>query len=165
MRRSAALAPALLLLCAAAPAQLLAARGHWAALRFGPACEAGARPLPPSSRREAEARAGFRFEADGAPLGRFHARLSREPRVGASVILTVGRQPFLLAARGPWAFSRGAGQDAAILSAVRGARGMRVESRDRAGRRFADRYLLDGAPTAIDAAAAACALAKASDRN
>jgi hypothetical protein len=34
---------------------------------------------------------------------------------------------------------------------------MRIEARDRAGRRFADRYLLAGAPTAIDPAAAACA--------
>ena len=34
---------------------------------------------------------------------------------------------------------------------------MRVEGRDAGGRRFADRYLLNGAPTAIDAAAAGCA--------
>jgi hypothetical protein len=34
---------------------------------------------------------------------------------------------------------------------------MRVDSRDQAGGRFVDRYLLEGAPTAIDAAAARCA--------
>jgi hypothetical protein len=34
---------------------------------------------------------------------------------------------------------------------------MTVESRDGAGRRFVDPYALDGAATAIDAAAAACA--------
>jgi hypothetical protein len=34
---------------------------------------------------------------------------------------------------------------------------MRIEGRDLAGRRFADPYPLDGAPTAIDAAAARCA--------
>jgi hypothetical protein len=34
---------------------------------------------------------------------------------------------------------------------------MRIESREATGRRFIDRYLLDGAPTAIDAAAARCA--------
>ena len=45
----------------------------------------------------------------------------------------------------------------AIIAAMRGARSMRVEARDQRGRRFADRYLLDGAPTAIDAAAAGCA--------
>ena len=36
--------------------------------------------------------------------------------------------------------------------------GMRIEARDSGGRRLSDRYLLDGAPTAIDAAAAACSL-------
>jgi len=33
-----------------------------------------------------------------------------------------------------------------------------VQSRDGFGARFSDPYLLDGAPTAIDAAAARCAL-------
>jgi hypothetical protein len=33
---------------------------------------------------------------------------------------------------------------------------MRIEARDEAGRRMVDRYVLNGAPTAIDAAAAAC---------
>jgi hypothetical protein len=35
---------------------------------------------------------------------------------------------------------------------------MGVTSRDGAGVRFSDPYLLDGAPTAIDSAAARCAL-------
>jgi hypothetical protein len=35
---------------------------------------------------------------------------------------------------------------------------MSVTSRDGAGVRFSDPYLLDGAPTAIDSAAARCAL-------
>jgi hypothetical protein len=35
---------------------------------------------------------------------------------------------------------------------------MNIASRDGAGGRFSDPYLLDGAPTAIDAAAARCAL-------
>jgi hypothetical protein len=34
---------------------------------------------------------------------------------------------------------------------------MKVEARDPAGRRFRDYYLLGGAPTAIDVAAARCA--------
>ncbi len=72
-------------------------------------------------------------------------------------MLTIGARPFMLVSRGDWAWSRGPLQEAAILSAARGASAMRVEARDGAGRRFADRYLLDGAPTAIDAAAAACA--------
>ncbi len=146
------------LVAAAAPPvrpRILFAQGSWAALQFGPRCEAAARPLPPATRRQPEARAGFAF-APGR-LGEFHVRLSRAPRAGSSVLLTIGDRPFLLVARGDRAWSRGALQEAAILAAARLARSMRVDARDAAGRRFADRYLLDGAPTAIDAAAAACA--------
>jgi len=74
------------------------------------------------------------------------------------VMLKVGDQPFLLVARDGWAWSRGPGQAQAIIDALRTATNMRVESRDAAGVRFTDPYLLDGAPTAIDAAAARCAL-------
>ena len=72
-------------------------------------------------------------------------------------MLTIGERPFMLIARGDWAWSRGPLQEAAILDAVRAATSMRIEARDGGGRRFADRYLLNGAPTAIDAAAAGCA--------
>ena len=46
----------------------------------------------------------------------------------------------------------------AIIEALRNATNMNITSRDAAGVRFSDPYLLDGAPTAIDAAAARCAL-------
>jgi len=72
-------------------------------------------------------------------------------------MVTIGDQPFLLLARGQWAWSRDGRQQRAIMDAARNATGMRVESRDSGGRRFVDRYLLQGAPTAIDAAAAHCA--------
>jgi hypothetical protein len=60
--------------------------------------------------------------------------------------------------RGDSAWSRGGRQEQAIIAAVRSAGSMRVEARDAGGRRFSDVYALDGAPTAIDAAAARCAL-------
>lgn len=72
-------------------------------------------------------------------------------------MLTIGERPFMLIAHGDWAWSRGPLQEVAIIDAARAARSMRIEGRDGGGRRFTDRYLLDGAPTAIDAAAAACA--------
>ncbi len=142
---------------AAQSARVLAAQGHWAALKFGPRCEAEARPLPPASRRQPQARAGFTFAERSARRGEFHVRLSRVPRAGSSVMLTIGAHPFMLLSRGDWAWSRGPLQEIAILAAARGATGMRIEARDGAGRRFTDRYLLAGAPTAIDAAAAGCA--------
>jgi hypothetical protein len=141
----------------AQPAQILFAQGQWAAVRHGSRCEAVARPLLPAARRQPESRAGFSFSPAGRRVGEFHARLSRVPRPGSSVMLTIGERPFLLVARGDWAWSRGSAQDSAIIDAARAATSMRIESRDGSGRRFADRYLLAGAPTAIDAAAVACA--------
>jgi hypothetical protein len=84
------------------------------------------------------------------------AQLRRPTRPGSSVLLTIGSQPFLLAAKGAFAWSRDPEQEAAILAAMRSAGGMRIQARDLSGRRMTDRFLLDGAPTAIDAAAAAC---------
>ncbi len=152
-----ALASGILASSAAIAAERLFAGGVWAAIRFGARCDAMARPLPPASNREKQARAGFAFEPRARRNGEFYARLSRPPRPGSSIILTIASQPFLLAGRGPWVWSRGAQQEAAIIAAARGASSMRIEARDSSGRRFADRYLLDGAPTAIDAAAAGCA--------
>ena len=74
------------------------------------------------------------------------------------MILTIGSQPFLLVARGATAWSKDPAQETAILAAMRGASGMRIEARSATGRRMTDRFLLAGAPTAIDAAAAACSL-------
>lgn len=155
------IAAASLLVPSPAVSQTLAAQGHWAALKFGPRCEAVSRPLPPAATRQPQARAGFSFGVGsggrGARAGEFYVRLSRVPRPGSSVMLVIGGPPFMLLPRGEWAWSRGPLQEAAILSAARGETAMRIEARDAAGRRFADRYLLDGAPTAIDAAAAGCA--------
>ena len=72
------------------------------------------------------------------------------------MILSVGDQPFQLVARGPEAWSIGPAQEAGIIAAARVGNGMRVEARDTGGRRFIDRYVLAGAPSAIDAAAAGC---------
>ena len=141
----------------AARPQILFAQGQWAAVRYGAQCEATARPLLPAARRQPQSRAGFSFVSAGRRVGEFHARLSRVPRPGSSVMLTIGDRPFLLVGRGDWAWSNGAAQDMAIIDAARAATSMRIESRDGSGRHFTDRYLLAGAPTAIDAAAAACA--------
>lgn len=146
----------------AAPAdaaqRVLLARGHWAALQTtdGRHCQAAARSLRDAPKGAEQARATFAFDVGRGRHGEFHVRLSRTARPGSSVMLSVGGQPFQLVARGLEAWSAGPAQDAAIIAAMRVATGMRVEARDSAGRRFADRYLLAGAPSAIDAAAAAC---------
>lgn len=70
-------------------------------------------------------------------------------------MLQVGGRRFQLLTRGVDAWSRGHAQEQAIMAALRTAGDMRVRFRAADGGRT-DRYLLAGAPTAIDAAAAAC---------
>jgi hypothetical protein len=143
---------------AASVGSILYANGAWAAIDRGAVCEAATRSLRLAAKGKAQALAGFSFTPDHRRWGEFHARLSRVPRAGSSVILKIGNQPFLLVARGDWAWSRGPLQEQAIIAAARNGGAMRIEARDPGGGRFVDPYLLDGAPTAIDAAAARCAL-------
>jgi hypothetical protein len=143
---------------AATGGNVVFAGGAWAAIDRGTTCEALTRSQKIAPRDKVQAVAGFSFTPDRRRWGELHVRLSRMPRGDASVMLHIGDQPFLLATRGGWAWSRGPLQADAIIAAMRGAAAMRVESRDGAGVRFSDPYLLDGAPTAIDSAAARCAL-------
>jgi hypothetical protein len=143
---------------AVAEGTVVYARGSWAAIDRGNTCVALGRSARIAAKGKVQATAGFIFARDRRQWGEFHAHLRRMPRPGSSVILTIGNQPFLLAVRGDWAWSRGPLQEQAIIAAARAAGGMRVEARDLAGQRFNDPYTLDGAPTAIDAAAARCSV-------
>ena len=145
-------------LAAPAPApRIVAAEGRWAALAGPRQCDAASLSLLPASKSRLQGRASLSFDRRSRH-GQFAAALSKPVADGASVMLTIGDQPFLLAARGTGAWSRGPAQEAAIILAMRVASRMRIEGRTQRGLRFIDRYDLAGAPTAIDAAAA-CALA------
>jgi hypothetical protein len=133
------------------------ANGAWAAIDHRAICEASSRSQRVAPKDKVQAIAGISFTPDRRHWGEFHARLSRMPRGDASVMLTIGGQPFLLVTRGGWAWSRGPLQAQAIIAAMRDATAMSVASRDASGVRFSDPYLLDGAPAAIDAAGARCA--------
>lgn len=143
---------------AASAGNVLFAGGAWAAIDRGNVCEALSRSQRIAYNDRIQAVAGVSFTPDGRRWGEFHARLSRIPRADSSVVLEIGNQPFLLDARGGWAWSHGPAQGEAIIAALRSATSMSIAGRDLAGARFSDPYLLDGAPTAIDAAAARCAL-------
>lgn len=143
---------------ASARGAVVYAGGGWAAIDRGAVCEALSRSEKIVPRDEVQPVAGFSFTPDHRRWGEFHAQLSRLSRPGSSVILHIGDQPFLLVGRGDWAWSRGPAQEQAIIAAARNGGEMRVEARDQAGVRFIDPYVLEGAPTAIDAAAARCAL-------
>lgn len=136
-----------------APA-VVASDGQWAALRQGGTCEAATRSIGTVYKDRPPARASITFDAGGPRHGQFAARLSRLPRSGATVMLYVGDQPFLLMNQNDMAWSRGPRQEQAIIAAMRSSGGMRVEARSAGDGRIVDRYELDGAPLAIDAAAA-----------
>jgi hypothetical protein len=136
--------------------RLLHAGTHWAALeRQGGLCEAVGRSelVAPSGR--VQARAAFAFSRDRKRRGELHLILSRPARPGSEALLTIGTQSFLLLTRGQSAWSRGPAQEQAIIAALRRSGEMRVRAQG-VGGRISDRYLLAGAPTAIDAAALAC---------
>ena len=144
------------LLLMLAPA-IVAAEGQWATLRQGRTCEAAVQSIGTIYKDRAPARASLSFDAGGPRHGQFAARLSRVPRAGATIMLHVDDQPFLLMTQGDMAWSRGPKQEQSIIAAIRKSGGMRIEARSPGGGRIVDRYSLDGAPLAIDAAAACAA--------
>jgi hypothetical protein len=89
--------------------------------------------------------------------GQLHVRLSRSTVPSATISLSVGGQRFELTGGGADAWARDRRMDAAIVAAMRSAGSMSVSARDRAGNRFTDRYSLEGAATAMDAATVGCA--------
>jgi len=91
--------------------------------------------------------------------GQVHLRLSRPLSGNSRVRLTMGNQRFDLIARGQDAWAADKAMDAAIIAAMRSASRMSVSATARNGRRFTDRYALEGAATAMDAALVGCASA------
>jgi hypothetical protein len=136
---------------------IVAAGGQWAALSKGGTCEAASRSLGTAYTGRPPARASQAGDAGGPRHGQFAVRLSRVPRPGASVMIHIGDTPFLLMNQGDMAWSRGPAQEQAIIAAMRASSGMRIEARSHGGGRIVDRYSLEGAPLAIDAAAACAA--------
>ena len=130
----------------AARSSMPAARGRRStAARCARRCRAPQKVMP---KDKVQPIAGISFTADRRRWGEFHARLSRMPRGDATVMLQIGGQPYLLVARGGWAWSRGPAQAQAIIDALRNAtehehrqprRGGRALHRPLSARRRADR--------------------------
>jgi hypothetical protein len=128
----------------------------WGAFReAAPAhCFAIAQPIDRTLRRDA-------FVSIASWPGRglrnqLHVRLSRARSQGARVVLTAGERRFTLLAGPRDAWAPDARTDAVIVAAMRGGRALSVESVGANGAPFADSYALEGAASAIDAAALAC---------
>ena len=132
--------------------------GQWAAFRDPgvPRCYAIAAAEPRSGAATA-AYADVATWPKRGVRGQVHFRLSRELHDQPRLSLGIGNRRFVLTGGGvdAWASDRRA--DAAIVAALRSASRMSLSAVDRAGRRFTDRYSLEGVATAMDAATVGCA--------
>ncbi len=162
MLRMASLALAALALAAPASAKdSLGVFGQWGAFRDPavPRCyaiaaaEANAR----DTRREVAPFASIGTWPKRGLRGQVHVRLSRRVAPGTAISLRLGGRSFTLTGHEADAWAADARMDAGIVAAMRSAPSMAVSARDRAGRRFTDRYSLSGAATAMDAATVGCA--------
>jgi hypothetical protein len=136
--------------------------GQWGAFRDPQVPRCYAIATAESDRRSERYRQHAPFASIGTwpktgVRGQLHVRLSRNLAAASAISLAIGRQRFALTGGGGDAWARDQRMDAAIVAAMRSAQSMAVSARDSAGRRFTDRYSLDGAATALDAATIGCA--------
>jgi hypothetical protein len=89
--------------------------------------------------------------------GQVHFRLSRKLQPGAPIVLAIGGQRLSLAGGGGDAWAADKRMDAAVIAAMRSASEMTVNARGADGNGFSNTWQLDGAATAMDAAAVGCA--------
>ena len=165
MPRSAPAIALALSLSALLPAAPLAAKdslgvfSDWGAFRdaAGPRCYAIATPEPSRASRETQPFASVGTWPRRNLRGQIQFRLSRRVAANAAITLSIGGKRFRLTGSGTDAWAQDRTMDAAIVAAMRSAPSMTVRAGDTRGRRFANRYSLAGAATAMDAATLACA--------
>jgi hypothetical protein len=160
MKKGAAFAVLALLAAPLAAKDSLGVFGEWGAFRDPqvPRCYAiAAADSNPRAAREHAPFASVGTWPRRGVRGQVHIRLSRNLAASPAISLSVGGQRFALTGGGGDAWAADQRMDAAIVAAMRSAGSMSVSARDLAGRRFTDRYSLDGAATAMDAATVGCA--------
>lgn len=151
-------------LLALSPLAALAARtslgvfGDWGAFRDAGAghCYAIATAQPDPRQRERQPFMTVATWPRSGVDGQVHWQLARMPG-SSGIVAQIGGQSFRLRAQGPNAWAQDARMDAAVKAAMRSAQSLSVVYRDTKGRRFSDKYLLQGAATAMDAATLGCA--------
>lgn len=133
--------------------------GDWGAFRDPevPRCYAISEAESSTARRDFQPFASVGNWPSRNIRGQVHFRLSRELAAAPRVQLSIGGERFDLTAGNGDAWAADSRGDAAIIAAMRSASRMSVSANDSRGNRFTDRYSLDGAATAIDAAAVGCA--------
>jgi len=133
--------------------------GGWGSFRdpLVPRCYAIAAPEPTRAARDYSPFASVGTWPKRRVRSQIHFRLSRKLAAAPTITLRLGGQRFNLSGGGGDAWAAGNAMDAAIVAAMRSARSMTLSARDTRGRRFSDRYALEGAATALDAATVGCA--------
>lgn len=130
----------------------------WGAFRDPavPRCYAIAMAEPSTKQRDYQPYASIGTWPRREVRGQVHLRLSRKLQPGARIVLTVGRERFVLNGGGGDAWAADRRMDAAIVAAMRSANAMTVSARDAKGGGFSNTWPLAGAATAMDAAAIGC---------
>jgi Invasion associated locus B (IalB) protein len=159
MRRALLILPLLSLATPALARDSLGVYGNWAAFRDPaiPRCYAIAMAEPSRMERAYQPYAAIGTWPKRGERGQVHFRLSRNLASGARIVLDISGQRFELVGGGADAWAADKRMDAAVVAAMRSASEMTVATRDSAGRGFSNTYRLEGAATAMDAAAIGCA--------
>jgi hypothetical protein len=133
--------------------------GQWGAFRDPEAarCYAIAAAAPSTMQRDFQPYATVAWWPRQSVRGQVHFRVSRKLQPNAPIFLSIGGQRIPLVGGGGDAWAADKRSDAAIMAAMRSARQMVLNARDANGRGFSNTYDLQGAATAMDAAAVGCA--------
>ncbi|WP_120078213.1 hypothetical protein [Aurantiacibacter odishensis] len=133
--------------------------GQWGAFRDAdvPRCYAIAEAEDSRNRRDFEPFASVGTWPERRVRGQVHFRLSRELSESPRLRLAIGGQRFDLTGSGNEGWAVDGSGDAAIVAAMRSGSRMSISANDNRGNRFTDRYSLEGAATALDAASVGCA--------
>ena len=151
----------LVVFLAAAPATArdsLGVFGQWGAFHDAevPRCYAISAALTRQSDGGTQAFASVGTWPERQVRGQVHFRLSRALADDGEIMLRMGSEEFALTGDARDAWAANTQMDARIIAAMRAASEMAISATDNAGRRFTDRYSLDGAATAVDAARVGC---------
>lgn len=136
--------------------------GNWAAFRDPetPRCYAIAKANDPvlesEKSRDYEPFASVGTWPRRGIRNQLHFRLSRQIRQNSRVTLIIDGKSWALRGGGGDAWTSGQRMDAQVLAAMRSGTRMTVRGTDVRGRLFTNRYSLQGAATAMDAAQLGC---------
>ena len=154
-----ALALAATLAPAASARDSLGVYAKWGVFRdpLVPRCYAIAMAEPSLKARQFQPYASIGTWPRRAVRGQVHFRLSRRTAPASRIVLSLAGQRFVLTGGGGDAWAADRRMDAAIVAAMRSAPSMTVSARDTAGNAISSTWALEGAASAMDAAAIACA--------